>query len=68
MITHVIEVEVKKYYKVYVEDELNEMSNEQAEAAARKQIEENGEDAMCDDTEMEFEMDDIISVDYAYEF
>ncbi len=68
MVTHVIEVEVKKFYKVYVEDETNEMTNEQAEAAARKQIEEYGEDAMCEDEEMEFEMDDIISARYAYDF
>lgn len=68
MTTHVIEVEVKKFYKVYVEDESDEMTDEQAEAAARKQIEEDGEDAMCEDEEMEFEMDDIISINYAYEF
>jgi len=66
--THVVEVEVKRFYKVYVEDEENVLTDAQVEAAARKMIAEDGINAMDEDEEMEFEVEDVECVRYSYSF
>ena len=68
MTTHVIEVEVRRFYKVYVDDENDTMTEAEAEQQARKQLEENGMDALSPDLELEndFEMDDVLDFSYDY--
>lgn len=67
MTTHVIEVEVRRFYKVYVEDENNVLSEKQAEQLARKQIEEDGQAALSEDIELnEVEQQDILALYYDY--
>lgn len=68
MTIHVIEVEVRRFYKVYVEDENDTLTEAEAEQQARKQLEENGMDALSPDLELEndFEMDDVLDLSYDY--
>lgn len=67
MTTHVIEVEIRRFYKVYVDDENDTMTEAEAEQQARKQIEEDGEDAITEDIELnEVEPQDILALHYDY--
>lgn len=67
MTTHVIEVEIRRFYKVYVDDENDTMTNAEAEQQARKQIEEDGEAAITEDIELnEVEPQDILAIHYSY--
>ena len=68
MTTHVIEVEVRRFYKVYVDDENDTMTKAEAEQQAMKQLKESGMDALSPDLELEndFEMDDVLDFSYDY--
>lgn len=67
MTTHVIEVEVRRFYKVYVEDENDVLSEKEAEQLAREQIEADGEAALSEDIELnEVEKQDILALYYDY--
>ena len=68
MTTHVIEVEVRRFYKVYVDDENDTMTEVEAKQQARKQLEENGMDALSPDLDLEndFEMNDVLNLGYGY--
>lgn len=63
---HVVAVEVRRFYKVYVEDDGKELTESEVENLARKMIAENGDDAMTEDIEMEFEPDDVLNLRYDY--
>lgn len=62
----VVAVEVRRFYKVYVEDDGKELTESEVENLARKMIAENGDDAMTEDIEMEFEPDDVLNLRYDY--
>ena len=65
MTTHVIEVEVRRFYKVYVDNENYTMTEAEAEQQARQQIEEDGEDTVAEDIELnEVEPQDILALHY----
>lgn len=67
MTTHVVEVEVRRFYKVYVEDENDVLSEKEAEQLAREQIEEDGKAALSEDIELnEIEQQDILALYYDY--
>lgn len=67
MTTHVIEVVVRRFYKVYVEDENDVLSEKEAEQMAREQIEADGEAALSEDIELnEVERQDILALHYDY--
>ena len=67
MTTHVIEVEVRRFYKVYVEDENDTLTETEAKQQAMKQIEEDGEAALTEDIELnEVEPQDILALRYDY--
>lgn len=67
MTTHVIEVEVRRFYKVYVEDENDVLSEKEAEQMAREQIEADGQAALSEDIELnEVEQQDILALHYDY--
>lgn len=68
MTTHVIEAVIRRFYKVYVEDENDTMTEAEAKQRAMKQLEENGMDALSPDLELEndFEMDDVLDLSYDY--
>lgn len=67
MTTHVIEVEVRRFYKVYVDDENDVLSEKEAEQLAREQIETDGEAVLSEDIELnEVEKQDILALYYDY--
>ena len=67
MTTHVIEVAIRRFYKVYVEDENDTMTSAEAKQQAIKQIEEDGEAALTEDIELnEVEPQDILALRYDY--
>lgn len=63
---HVVEVEIKRFYKAYVEDEANEMTDAEAIQRAREMATENF-DCLNEDEELEVEEQDILSVHKVYE-
>lgn len=67
MTTHVIEVEIRRFYKVYVDDENDVLSEKEAEQLAREQIETDGEAVLSEDIELnEVEKQDILALYYDY--
>lgn len=67
MTTHVIEVEIRRFYRVYVDDENDVLSEKEAEQLAREQIETDGEAALSEDIELnEVERQDILALYYDY--
>ena len=63
---HVVAVEVRRFYKCYVEDEAGEMTEEQAEEKARQMIAEDVESALTEDIELEMESGDVLNLHYDY--
>ena len=63
---HVVEVEIKRFYKAYVEDEANEMTDAEAVQRAREMATENF-DCLNGDEELEVEEQDILSAHKVYE-
>lgn len=63
---HVVEVEIKRFYKAYVEDEANEMTDAEAIQRAREMATENF-DCLNEDEELEVEEQDILSAHKVYE-
>lgn len=62
MTTHVIEAVIRRFYKVYVEDENDTMTSAEAKQQARKQIEEDGEAAITED----IELNEVVALPYGY--
>lgn len=64
--THVVGVTVRRFYKVYVEDNTVGIVDEnEILARARRQIEEDELDSLTED-DTPFEMDDIEAMEYGY--
>lgn len=64
---HVISVEVRRYYRCYVEDEACSMTDEAALQAAKQMISEDASCALTEDLELaEIEPDDVLSLAYEY--
>ena len=66
--THVVNVAIIRYYRVYVEDEECSMTDVEVEQKAREMILEEQNGALCKDEELEIEPDDIVFVRYGYSF
>ena len=67
MTTHVIGVAIRRFYKVYVEDENDTMTSAVAKQQALLQILEDGEAALTEDIELnEVEPQDILALRYDY--
>lgn len=66
MATHVIELAIRRYYRVYVDDETNSMTNDQLVEKA-KEMAIDSDDNMELDMEMDVEESDIEEAFYEYE-
>lgn len=66
--THAINAAIIRYYRVYVEDEECSMTDAEVEQKAREMILEEQDNVLCEDEELEIELDDIISMQYGYSF
>ena len=65
-VVHVVEVEIKRFYKAYVIDESNEMTDAEVIQRAREMATENF-DCLNEDEELEVEEQDILSAHKVYE-
>ena len=63
---HVVEVEIERFYKAYVVDESNEMTDAEVIQRAREMATENF-DCLNEDEELEVEEQDILSAHKVYE-
>lgn len=63
---HVVELEIRRFYKVYVEDATNEMTNAEAVQRARKMATEDF-DRLDEDEALYVEAQDIVSANKIYE-
>lgn len=63
---HVVEVEIKRFYKAYVVDESNKMTDAEVIQRAREMATENF-DCLNEDEELEVEEQDILSAHKVYE-
>ena len=61
-----LELEIRRFYKAYVEDEANEMTDAEAIQRAREMATENF-DCLNEDEELEVEEQDILSAHKVYE-
>lgn len=64
--THVIELEIKRFYTVYVEDEDGNMTEEGMIQEAKRQAVDDENNLTLTDG-MEIEMDDIVWAEYQYD-
>lgn len=64
--THAVELIIKRFYRVYVEDEDDSMTEAQIIDAAKRQAVES-EDNLSLSEEMEIEPDDIVAAEYQYD-
>lgn len=66
---HVISVEVRRFYRCYVEDEACRMTDKEALQAAAQMISEDPSSALTEDLELDqIEPDDVLSLAYEYSF
>ena len=63
---HVVEVEIKRFYKAYVIDESNEMTDAEIIQRAREMATEHF-DCLNEDEELDVEEQDIVSAHKVYE-
>lgn len=66
MATHLIELVIKRFYRVYVEDETNSMTDEELTEKAKEMALES-DDNMEMDYDMGLESSDIMEAFYEYE-
>lgn len=66
--THAIEVEIRRFYRVYVEDEADALTENEAMEAARKEILEHQDAALTEDPDLDIEEHDILVTRYGYSF
>lgn len=63
---HVVELEIRRFYKVYVEDDMNEMTDEEAVQHAKEMAVDDFE-LLDEDEELDVEEQDIVSAHKVYE-
>ena len=63
---HVVELEIRRFYKAYVEDETNEMTDAEAVQRAREMAVDDFE-LLDEDEELDVEEQDIVGAHKAYE-
>ena len=66
MSTHVVELKIAVFKRVYVDDEHESMTEEQIIEKAKKMALED-ESCLSDDPELSLEESDILGADYEYE-
>ena len=66
--THVVTVEIRRFYRVYVEDENNSLTGSEITDKAKEEVLEHQDAVLTDDLDLEIEPQDILHVDYEYSF
>lgn len=66
MATHVVELVIQRFYRVYVDDKDDSMTNEQAVEKA-KQMAVESEDNLSEDLDLDIEPEDITHAFWEYD-
>lgn len=66
--THVVTVEIRRFYRVYVEDENNSLTGSEITDKAKEGVLEHQDAVLTDDPDLEIEPQDILHVEYEYSF
>ena len=64
--THVVTVEIRRFYRVYVEDENNSLTGSEITDKAKEEVLEHQDAVLTDDPDLEIEPQDILHVEYEY--
>ena len=66
--THVVTVEIRRFYRVYVEDANDGMNDYDITDKAKEEVLEHQDAVLTDDLDLEIEPQDILHVEYEYSF
>ena len=66
--THVVELEIRRFYRVYVEDGNDAMNNYDIVAKAKEEVLEHQDAVLTEDPDLEIDMQDILNANYEYSF
>ena len=66
--THVVELEIRRFYRVYVEDENDAMNDYDIVVKAKEEVLEHQDAVLTEDPDLEIEMQDILNANYEYSF
>ena len=66
--THVVTVEIRRFYRVYVEDENNSLTGSEITDKAKEEVLEHQDAVLTDDLDLEIEPQEILHVEYEYSF
>lgn len=66
--THVVELEIRRFYRVYIEDETDSMTDDEIAAKAKEEVLEHQDAVLTEDPDLEIEEQDILNVNHEYSF
>lgn len=66
--THVVELEIRRFYRVYIEDETDSMTDDEIAAKAKEEVLEHQDAVLTEDPDLEIEPQDILNANYEYSF
>ena len=66
--THVVELEIRRFYRVYVEDENDAMNVCDIVVKAKEEVLEHQDAVLTEDPDLEIEPQDILNANYEYSF
>lgn len=66
--THVVELEIRRFYRVCIEDETDSMTDDEIVAKAKEEVLEHQDAVLTEDPDLEIEPHDILNANYEYSF
>lgn len=66
--THVVELEIRRFYRVYVEDENDAMNDCDIVVKAKEEVLEHQDAVLTENPDLEIELQDILNANYEYSF
>lgn len=66
--THVVALEIRRFYRVYIEDETDSMTDDEIAAKAKEEVLEHQDAVLTEDPDLEIELHDILNASYEYSF
>lgn len=66
--THVATLEIRRFYRVYIEDETDSMTDDEIVAKAKEEVLEHQDAVLTEDPDLEIEPQDILNANYECSF
>ena len=66
--THVVELEIRRFYRVYVEDENDSLTGSEITDKAKEEALEHQDTVLTEDPDLEIDPQDILNASYEYSF